>query len=233
MKKNVMMRVASVLLVAVMLTTCVISGTFAKYVTSDDATDTARVAKWGVTVSVEGTLFATTYKSVGNSNIPGVSGDDAAALTVVSSDTDKLVAPGTQSNAKGFVFTLSGDPEVDVNVDIDLAVTNEIMVPAGTVINASYTSGADYYPIIFTLKKDGTSVATGKASDIQDYFDDISTTYNANEMNITGEYVLTWAWAIENTVGASENVDALDTYLGNTSTADMTVTFTCIVTQVD
>ena len=59
MKKNFMMRAASVLLVAVMLTTCAISGTFAKYVTSDSGSDFARVAKFGVTVTDKfETLFA-------------------------------------------------------------------------------------------------------------------------------------------------------------------------------
>lgn len=51
MKKNKIMRIASVLLVAVILTTCAISGTFAKYVTSGSGSDTARVAKFGVTVN--------------------------------------------------------------------------------------------------------------------------------------------------------------------------------------
>ena len=44
MKTNKMMRIASVLLVAVLLTTCVISGTFAKYTTTVSATSTANVA---------------------------------------------------------------------------------------------------------------------------------------------------------------------------------------------
>ena len=53
MKKNRMMRVASALLVAVLLTTCAISGTFAKYVTTESGSDFARVAKWGVNVEAE------------------------------------------------------------------------------------------------------------------------------------------------------------------------------------
>ena len=43
MKKNKMMRLASFLLIAVLLTTSVISGTFAKYVTTDAQWDSARV----------------------------------------------------------------------------------------------------------------------------------------------------------------------------------------------
>ena len=50
MKKNKMMRIASVLLVAVLLSTCAISGTFAKYATEYTAEHTATVAKWKVSV---------------------------------------------------------------------------------------------------------------------------------------------------------------------------------------
>ena len=53
MRKNRMMRAASALLVAVLMTTCTISGTFAKYVTEASGGDTARVAQWGVSVSAQ------------------------------------------------------------------------------------------------------------------------------------------------------------------------------------
>ena len=56
-----MLRIASVLLVAVLLTTCIISGAFAKYVTKDTDNDSARVAKWGVTVEIENDAFTATY----------------------------------------------------------------------------------------------------------------------------------------------------------------------------
>ena len=65
MTKNKMMRIASVLLVAVLLTTCAISGTFAKYTSSAEATDSARVAKWGWgTTSITVDLFQSTYTNV-------------------------------------------------------------------------------------------------------------------------------------------------------------------------
>ena len=53
MRNNRMMRAASALLVAVLLTTSTISGTFAKYVTEKEVSDTARVAKWGVEIDAE------------------------------------------------------------------------------------------------------------------------------------------------------------------------------------
>ena len=54
MRKNKFLRLASVMLMLCLITTCAISGTFAKYTTSDEALDSARVAKWGVAVQVLG-----------------------------------------------------------------------------------------------------------------------------------------------------------------------------------
>ena len=89
MKKNTMMRIASILLVVTLLSTCVISGTFAKYVTKAEGEDQARVAKWGIVFEVEGdTAFAKQYKT-----------DDTDAkaditYSVVSQKDDNVVAPG-------------------------------------------------------------------------------------------------------------------------------------------
>ena len=86
MKKNKMMRIASVLLVAVILTTCAISGTFAKYVTSGNGSDNARVAKFGVTLTGTADTFKETYAKDDNTFT-------LEANTVVS--TEDVVAPGT------------------------------------------------------------------------------------------------------------------------------------------
>ena len=249
MKKNVMMRVAALLLVCVLATTCGISGTFAKYVTSDNGSDVARVAKWGVTATVDGTLFATTYKNVANNNVPGES--DESVLTVVSSNTtDKLVAPGTQ-NTEGMSFKLTGTPEVDVTVvfkfevvdnkEIKLAV-GEYYDPTTGDENDTFKVDNDYYPVVFTLKKDGQTLVSGNVATINNWLNTyLNGTYQANtdlsNINIDGEgaYTLTWAWAFDN------NMDAADTYLGNAiagggavgATTDIEVKFTITVTQVD
>ena len=48
MKKNIAMRLASGIMLASLLSTCVISGTFAKYTSSYTASDTATIAKWDI-----------------------------------------------------------------------------------------------------------------------------------------------------------------------------------------
>ncbi len=100
MKKNKMMRIASAVAMATLLSTCVISGTFAKYTTSDSSTDTARVATWGFTntasINIDG-LFNTAYT--------GDNGMEAKA---------DAIAPGT-TNSASFKFTYDGQeaaPEV-------------------------------------------------------------------------------------------------------------------------
>lgn len=111
MKKNRMMRLASGLLVAVLITTSTISGTFAKYTTSDSATDEARVAKWGVTVVANGTLYGEKY-AADTSKI--TASDDNNVISVYGEqDAQKnVVAPGTKSD-EGFHFAINGKPEVD------------------------------------------------------------------------------------------------------------------------
>ena len=83
MKKNRMMRLASILLICVLLTTSVISGTFAKYSTHASSNDLARVANWGFerTNSMDLTdLFLGAYANVRSQNsdnviAPGTSGE--------------------------------------------------------------------------------------------------------------------------------------------------------------
>lgn len=104
MKKNTMMRLASVLLVCVLLTTSVISGTFAKYSTSVESSDSARVAYWG-------------FQS---SNSIDLNGLFAAMYTNVDAQNDKdVIAPGTSGSA---TFAFAYDETVKAN-DSDLSMT--------------------------------------------------------------------------------------------------------------
>lgn len=127
MKKNKTLRAAGILFLATMLTTCMTAGTFAKYTTSDSANDSARVAKFGVTVTADGSLFGEEYasKEVGDNPI-SFSGNEHTGTVQVSTKGENVVAPGTK-NDTGLGFTVAGTPEVDVEinttVDIDKVKT--------------------------------------------------------------------------------------------------------------
>ena len=61
-KKNWTMRAAVLLFALVLISSCFVGGTFAKYVTSAGGSATARVAKFGVTVTAANdTMFKTAY----------------------------------------------------------------------------------------------------------------------------------------------------------------------------
>lgn len=141
MKKNVMMRVASALLVAVLLTTCSISGTFAKYVTEDAGADQARVAKWGVELQVAGTLYGARYAKEGNDKPTASTAAADITVAYAGAGTDKLVAPGTMSDA-GLAIQLNGTPEVEGLVTMTIAYEN-IYLNVGTYgIMVEVPSGA-------------------------------------------------------------------------------------------
>lgn len=136
MKKNKTLRAAGILFLATMLTTCMTAGTFAKYTTSDSAEDSARVAKFGVTVTADGTLFGEEYADADNGNKPiNFSGDTNTGTVQVSAQGENVVAPGTR-NDTGLGFTVAGKPEVDVqvtaNANIDNGKIKDVYLKAGS-----------------------------------------------------------------------------------------------------
>lgn len=254
MKKNVMMRLASFLLVAVLISTSAISGTYAKYVTEAEGKEAARVAKWGVKVGVKGFdnvndgLFSKTYAA-----------DSATSITTTVEAEDKVVAPGTK-NANGVSFTLTGTPEVAVKIDFvvkssksDKAI--DVVLPAGEYtdwtesVNGEYKNtytAAEYHPVVFTLiDNDSPKVPlkVGTLAEIEAYLEAKTGEYEPNAdlskifaANGSGNYTLTWEWAFETghdkedtTLG---NIAAGTTSLQSASTAlDIAVSITA--TQID
>lgn len=107
MKKNVMMRVASILLVAVLLTTCAISGTFAKYVATTTGTDSARVAKWNMRVNETGKFNSGTFVFDLFNTVKDTK--DGTTETNITPNDGTIIAPGTTGS---FDITISNQSEV-------------------------------------------------------------------------------------------------------------------------
>ena len=167
MKKNKMMRIASVLLVAVLISTCAISGTFAKYITKVSGTDKARVAKWGILLTVNGgDAFADKYATHDDS----YEGD----YSVISSNVDKVVAPGTSSadvDKDNLQATVFGTPEVATRYTLVISGLKDVILPAGTYTDYTnlvltddgydyantFTTTADYTPVKWNLKVSNTN----------------------------------------------------------------------------
>lgn len=228
MKKNKMMRLASVLLVAVLMSTCAISGTFAKYVTKGTATSEARVAKFGVKVAAEGSLFSTTYATKNEADIAEI-----GANSVISSDDKNVVAPGTSGKLTETMIT--GKPEVAVRV------TNEATV---TLNDKWIVDGNFYCPIEITVNgvKVDTSTCTDKdtfATAVANAINAVSAEYKAGTdlSNVTDGLSISWAWPFY----VDEATDRKDTALGDAAAgipdgaqaATISINVTTTVTQID
>lgn len=220
MKQNKIFRLSAILLVLTLLSTCVISGTFAKYTTNKTATDSATVAAWGIKLTVE------TDAKLYDDNNTAV--DEVLSKVV---KANNLAAPGTYQ--KLATVTLTGTPEVayKITVVVDLKLEN-------------WKIGTDVYcPIVFTV--DGTEIKLGGA--ITDTEKLETAVENAIKNAIAGDesgiktydagvavpgtaadaVLIDWTWAFE-----GDNVK--DTELGNAA-AKATIGFSLSVTveQVD
>lgn len=247
MKKNKMMRAASALMVATLLTTSVISGTFAKYVTSGTASDKARVAFWNIDMSANGQdMFKTRYDSDENYTVTA-DGDVY--------DTSDLVAPGTSGKS---IYSINGKAETKFKVTFDAQCINDVYIGRGATYKYvddqgfTYTIPAgseeetvsdDYYPIIYTVKVTGGVTLSGddtikdteklygfdKLKDALDALNNLTLVHPAgNVVNI--EIELGWQWLFDNnstkpqvtnnTVNFTPINDELDTVLGEIVSID-------------
>ena len=226
MKKNAMLKIAAILLVAVLLTTCAISSTFAKYVTTLDPfeSNSARVAKWNVeaatTVTGPSALFKDTYGALGS---PAAT--DTTKNAIASTGTF-IVAPGTANSVTVSTAVAKGTPEV----------SGKITVTPSIALGAGWTEDDDttfYCPLKIKIGTTTVDCST------YDSVDDINTAlaalaftayFNAGESleSKTIGGAVAWSWDLEqadNTDDDSNGIgdkDELDTYLGN-NTDDTTV----------
>lgn len=236
------MRVAGLLLALVLVTSCFVGGTFAKYVTSGRGDDSARVAKFGVKITANGTTFAKEYATDDES----VSG--TIAKSVVSSDTSKLVAPGTKGNMVS--MTLTGTPEVAVRVQYTATLTlndnwkdadGKFYCPLHFKIPAYSAEDQDWVNMVV----DGTHFDNAEAlrREVENRINAFSATYEAgtplNSLTAADHKApsVSWEWPFEDTAAGAKQTDIKDTYLGDQAAegkaAEIQLTVVTTVTQVN
>lgn len=246
MKKNKLLKIACAMFALCLITTCVIGTTLAKYTTGGATQDSARIAKWGVTLAIEG-------DDMFNNEYTGTNGN----VTVKSSDTLKLVAPGTSGSA---TFSISGTPEVACKIDIEFT-GKDIVLPVGEYEDYTTEEAEDtftltqaYYPVVFTLTQTASAdssrndvvipvvVAKGNLATIKAAL----AAYTANALyapntNLGATFELSWEWAYGQYEGVSE-ADKADTYLANimaglkvddSAVLETSYSISITVTQVD
>lgn len=236
MNRNRLMKASAFLLVSTMATSCFVGSTFAKYVSENQGEDSARVAKWGVKVEVTGDGFKTIYgKDDVNANV----GD-----TVVSSNEEKVVAPGTKGTFGGVKIT--GTPEVAVKVE----TTADVELSGWNV-----ASGGEFYcPLVFTVGNttiNGLDYSSSTAGGEGSFENAIKTAIQkattqqleaGTDLSTVGDDITySWEWPFEGSTGKVANQDdELDTILGdNAADGDtgndpkINITVKTTVTQID
>lgn len=231
MKKNRMMRLASILMIAVLMTTCTISGTFAKYTTEVTSQDTARVANWGFDRAGEVTLnlFDETYGHVAYQSENG--------------DPSNLIAPGTEKKNIGFAFIqadATNKPEVDYTFKVSVdgsdchstiqANKNIIWYLDGAKAGTNGT-WAELLAAIQALSGDASGTKTYVAGTVPAAFVNGAT------------HTVGWEWLFEGAETYDHDgdpgtpqisQDAYDTLMGNAADlADVKLVITINATQID
>lgn len=251
MKKNKMMRIASFLLVAVLMSTSAISGTFAKYVTTASASDTARVAKWGIKMDSTGaSTFVDTYQSgtPATDTVVGTDGDDVDTIV------DDVVAPGTSGST---TYHVTGAPETAYKVSFAASDLQDVYLGIGHYdydgsasgvtydVGMSQVVSTEYYPINYkiTIESATTDIpahfvpATASTYETLEAamaaLSGVVLSYDPNEecgLTVT----ISWEWEFDTDDGAAPTIpvvghtsnDAYDTILGDLKAGNSDLTAT-------
>lgn len=173
--------------------------TFAKYIETNTVTaQTATVAKWGLTASLDcSNLFGKQYEQDGYAISAS---SDADAISVKANS--EVIAPGTEGS---MTITYGGSAEVDADLSVVANAIN-IVVP-----NVSTTpDSTPYYPIEWTIN--GQKVR--KPSDIAAALNSITAHYEAGTAAATVNVsVISWVWEYD------QGHDVEDTVLGKAAQA--------------
>ncbi len=231
MKKK--MTVLGGLLLAALVSAYSVCGTYAKYISSIDFADEARVAKWEFKVNGEDPaafnnfdidLFKDSYE-IENIN----------HQFVVSSEPGvKVVAPGTEGE---YALALTGTAETNYTVLLD-------NVEVANTIKTTDKDGKEYSPIKFSLTV-GTDEVVSNVS-IDDLKVELEKLYNGQAVypanhTLNEELVISWKWDFEQPVpdtitdadaiaAYKAEYNALDTYLAQEQ-GTVSVKFGVTITQ--
>lgn len=210
MKKNLML---GALVAAVAITSYSVSGTYAKYVSSIDFTEEARVAQWQIQAQdVDGkvtdnlNLFSDSYSVTDK------------GLYVKSLDDGKVIAPGTKGE---YQINFAGNMEVRYMLNLELEGENPWINYAVKAEDGSTKVGV-YDPITYkvTLFDTNATYLTAEGSfdevveALKNYNEGTPAEFEPGRLGLSLK--IEWSWDAENEVEGltRAQVDALDTQMG-------------------
>ncbi|MDX9871491.1 MAG: hypothetical protein RBT41_03605 [Clostridia bacterium] len=222
MMKNLPAKLLVLAVMATLITTTLVSGTFAKYVKGITAEDTVRVAKFAFNLTDGTTAFAD--QSASSTVAVDVFKTTDAGL-YDDGDEGTFIAPGT---AGSFTLEVENLSEVDVTASFGLNETNTGSIPV------YYTIGAAEQRYSAVL----TGAYTGGAGGTYQNLTALATALSGLDLEATdgatattGSKELHWVWEF-NADGTGQS-DTTDTALGIDGDAEIILTVATTVTQKD
>lgn len=186
--------------------------TYARYVSSASMAnpESATVADWGYVLTINyDDMFGAKYE--GNVVNEAFTATESDKIDVTAGTSAQLVAPGTSGS---MTVTLSGNAEVLAQITFDILEGSKDVV-------LTYDTDKTYNPIKWTLTKkvgngDTTTVGTANTT-----FANIVTSMEAESAKVEAGttiaqtvYTLSWSWAINESMSATDATNKLDTALG-------------------
>lgn len=187
---KILMMIVSILLTFVLISSCILSGTMAKFVVSKDATTTATLEAFGVTLTIG--------KTTGTGG--GLSGATISSTRKGTTLTYKLnnvsIKPGDIFHrALSFNFSSSSIPSVDARITIKTEIEydpEDFKIVNGAGQSIGGTTGTTYFmPLGFTLC---WGHSTSNATFSENYY--MSNPWKSSTSAITGN-------SIENTIAST------------------------------
>ena len=124
-KKNNTNKLLLLLLLISITAIVLLATTYAKYITTSTGSDSGRVAKWSFTVDSTDITAKQTFTFYLFKTIKDTDGT-TVETDVVSSNSDKVIAPGTSGS---FDMVLTNNSEVTAQYGITYTVTNTATIP--------------------------------------------------------------------------------------------------------
>ena len=215
MKKEWTVKLGLLALILTLVTTSLVSGTFAMYTSQVSGYDTARVAKFEYSIKDgEGVVFGK------DTRINIFETSDMAVKHLMDGDKkadELLIAPGTSGS---FKIEIENNSEVAVEVDFELTETNLAGIPV------YYTFGGNKYTGCVALLSDET--------DDETYYTivELAEALKVARLNYVNDgdddkltHKIDWAWDFERD-------DAYDTDLGEVGADIIQLEIECTVTQL-
>ncbi|MBQ7321778.1 MAG: hypothetical protein IJW99_06755 [Clostridia bacterium] len=187
-------RIVALLLVMCLASSCFVGGTFAKYSSTADASDSAVVAAWSITadstdIATSSSFTFDLFNTIATTGYDALTDD--ADVTNTTTDSKTIIAPGT---AGQFSFEITNASEVTANVSLSLT-------------SSETNLGGNNIPIKYSTDKNAAE---------SEWKDDLSA-LNWGDSNMEAgdshTYTVYWKWAFA-ADPESDAVNANDTALG-------------------